>query len=253
MSFCPSAIASAMSSEPSRRCTRPLSSGSKPRHGGAEPQRHRRDVDLGAVALDRLDDRRRHVLGRPHRHVARQLGARLVEHPGVADEAGEDGRDADAGVRSGPRAARARSRAARTSSPSRSSCAAVAALPDSEETNTSCPWPRATIPCDSARASTIGARRLTASARSISSTLNESSAPEAGSAALATSTSALLTSPSRRVDLRRLGEVARDRRARRPPPPAARAPPPAARSARAARRARPAPARSPGRCHRSRR
>ena len=199
-----------------------------------------------------LMDRRCHVLRRLHRHVARQLApdswnipASLMK-PGIRSRR-RPRRPAD------PRAAPARSRGARTWWPSRSSRGHSPSCPTARETNTRWPWPRASIPCDRARASTIGARRLTASARSISSTLNESSTPVAGSAALATRMSAF-------EDLRRAGarppmprRGRRRSRARRPQPPAGPGPQPGGRSARAVPRARPAPARSPGRCHRSRR
>src|SRR5664279_1043735 len=59
-------------------------------------QRERRDVDLAAVALDRLDRRRCDILGRARADARRKLRARAGEHARVADEAGQDGRYSDA-------------------------------------------------------------------------------------------------------------------------------------------------------------
>ena len=65
--------------------------------------------------------------------------------------------------------------------------------PDSDDMNSRCPLPRATIGSIRPWASSIGARRLTASARSICSGEKEFSRPLPGSPAFATSTS---TSPA---------------------------------------------------------
>ncbi len=69
----------------------------------------------------------------------------------------------------------------------------LAALPESEETKTSCPPPRSIIGGNSAWASSIGASRLTRSARFTSSGVNSASHPAAGRPALATRMS---TSPA---------------------------------------------------------
>ena len=62
----------------------------------ADAHRHRGDVDLAAIALDRADHGRGDVVRRAGADVAGQLDVRVVEHPGVADEPGEDDADADA-------------------------------------------------------------------------------------------------------------------------------------------------------------
>ncbi len=64
--------------------------------GGAYTNGERGDVDLAAVALDRLNGRAGDVLGTGGADARGELDARLGEHAGVADEAGEDRRDADA-------------------------------------------------------------------------------------------------------------------------------------------------------------
>ena len=64
------------------------------------PRAHRsgRDVDLGAVLLDRRDDAGGDLLRRAGADERRQLGAGLGEHARVADEAGVDDGHADAGA-----------------------------------------------------------------------------------------------------------------------------------------------------------
>ena len=87
-----------------RRRSQPRRSGAGPRRRArdkrgdhrARTQGERGDVELGAVGLDRLHDRAGDVLGALGADAGRELGARLGEHAGVADEAGEDDGDADA-------------------------------------------------------------------------------------------------------------------------------------------------------------
>ncbi len=111
------------------------------------------------------------------------------------------------------RAARARSRAARTSSPSTATSCGPADLPESDETNTRCPDPRAASGSASSRASWIGARRFTASARSISSGVNEVELAAGRQRRVGdehVDVARLREQPGRRV---RLDEVGRDRAA----------------------------------------
>ena len=82
-----------------------------------------------------------------------------------------------------------------------------AALPDSDDTNTTWPRPRSSIPGSSARVSWIGARRFTSSARSIWSWSKSSTLPLAGRAAFATSTSTAPAASASRVGRVALGEV----------------------------------------------
>jgi hypothetical protein len=69
----------------------------------------------------------------------------------------------------------------------------VAIFPASDDMNTMCPAPRATMGSDSVRARMIGARRFTSSARSSCSPVYSSTGPSAGIPALATRMS---TSPA---------------------------------------------------------
>ena len=190
--------------------------GREPGEGRARAQRQRRDVDLRAVALDRPHDGRGDVLGRAAcRRTRGSFDAGVVEHAASRMKPGST-TETPTPRRAGPRAARARSRAARTSSPSRREPPPLATLPDSEETNTRCPAPRAAIGSASRRAITIGARRLTASARSMSSTEKRRDVPAARAApALATSTSTSPASAEQAVDVARSAEVGRDARGRR--------------------------------------
>ena len=163
--------------------------------------------------------RRRRRRPSPGRWSARRSRGSLTpasaNMPGVGDEAGEHGRDADARRRAGPRAAERRTRAGRTSSPSRRVAPPDAALPASEETNTMWPGARARHGAEQQPGERIGARRLTSSARSTCSPVKSSASPLAGSAALATSTSTgagVLGQPRHGGAV---GEVAGQRRARR--------------------------------------
>jgi small-conductance mechanosensitive channel len=70
----------------------------QPAERRARLQRERRDVDLRRVLLDRPHDRARDVLRLLRPEPARELGAGVVEHPRVADEAGVDDGRPDAGV-----------------------------------------------------------------------------------------------------------------------------------------------------------
>ena len=145
-----------------RRWTVAASSGARP--ANSVPARSGRGATstsprLRSIALsDRLGD----VLGRARADAGRQLDARVGEHAGIADEAGEDRRDAHAAV--------VQVRAQRRGEPAqavlgwrcRSSCPATDALPASEEMNTQVAAAALrTIAGASAWARTIGARRLT--------------------------------------------------------------------------------------------
>ena len=82
--------------EPRRRLTAAARAGRHARDRRPNPQRQRRHVDLGPVALDRRDHRRGDVLGRAGTDPGRERDTGVGEHPGVADEPRKDGRDADA-------------------------------------------------------------------------------------------------------------------------------------------------------------
>ena len=206
----------AISSEPSRRARRCASSGATlakivlTRSCAAARRRPRRGCCSIALTTASATS-----CGRARADARRQLDVGVGEHAGVADEAGEHGRDADAGaVQVGAQRSR-RSRAGRTSRRCRAPCPAWRPCPTSEEMNSSWPRPRASIDGSSACVSTIGARRLTSSARSISSTEKDSSVPDAGSAALATRMSTSPASASEALDLGAVGQIDGERRARR--------------------------------------
>ena len=97
-------------------------SGAIPGKRRAEAQCDRRDIHLATVVLDRCHHRLGHILRAACAHALRQLHFRVGEHARVADEAGEDCRDADSRpVQLGAHRSR-RSRANRTSWRYRSSC-----------------------------------------------------------------------------------------------------------------------------------
>ena len=174
--------------------------------------------------------------------------------PASRIEAGEDRATRRRRSGAGPRAGPARSRAGRTSSPSRPSERGVPTLPDSEDMKTRWPLRRATIASSRRRASTIGARRFTSSARSICSTVNEveQARRRAGRRWRPARRRRAHSSP-RRSTACGVGEVDRERprRSRRP---AARARRRAGRvSTRSAPARRAGAGRSRGRAHRSRR
>ena len=93
---CPLAISPAIFRRPCARRSAPRSRGRR----GERPCPSRMPTGATSTsprsALDRLDDAGGDLLGRAGADALGQLGARLVEHAGVADEAGEHGRDADA-------------------------------------------------------------------------------------------------------------------------------------------------------------
>src|SRR5215207_2596226 len=70
--------------------------GAPVRNRGRDPQAPRGDLDLGPVFADRPGDAAGHLARRRRPHPRRGLRARLVEHPGLADEAWGDERDPDA-------------------------------------------------------------------------------------------------------------------------------------------------------------
>ena len=93
----PRSICAASSLAPSRRWTVAATSGARPAKRGAEPHRRaarRRSRRGRARSPGRRPSATSSGVFVPD--VARQLRAGLGEHPGVADEAGEHGRDADA-------------------------------------------------------------------------------------------------------------------------------------------------------------
>ena len=110
----------------------------------AGAQRQRCDVELGAVGLDRLDDRAGDVLGALGADVRRQLGAGFGEHAGVADEAGQHHRDADA-LRRQVLAQRQREAAQAELGRRVDRGAGRGRRPESEDMKSRCPLPRATI------------------------------------------------------------------------------------------------------------
>ena len=255
----------------SPRCARPsrsaISSRAEPplharrraraaRPATAAPRRsaQRRDVDLGAVALDRPHDRaRRRRSGVLRRRRPGSFAPDVVEHARVADEAGEARSRRRRRSRAGPRAARARTRAGRTSSPSRAPPPAWRACPTARRRTRGGRGRARPSPGDSARASTIGARRLTSSARSISSDVNVVEPPAGGQRRVGDEhVDRRRPRRAARVDRRRsarshatarAAELGRQRLEHVGAPPGQHA---------AARRAPPARARSPGRCRRSR-
>ena len=97
-------------------------------------------------SLDRAHDRVGHVLRRAGADPSRQAHSRFGEHAGVADEAREHRRDADAAAVQLQRACRRRNPAARTWRRCRATCAVAAALPESEQMKSSWPLPRASMP-----------------------------------------------------------------------------------------------------------
>ena len=144
-----------------------------------ESLQQRRDLDLGAIVLDRLDHRRPDLLGRGRAETGRCLDPGVGEHPGVADEPRQHHRDPDARARAGPRAARARSREGRTWSPCRGSCAEARPCPTARRRRRGDPAPRSSIAGITARAILTGASRLTRSAAITSSSEAPSRRPPA--------------------------------------------------------------------------
>jgi hypothetical protein len=165
---CPSPRSAAIFAPPSRRDSAAAVVGATPPKAAPSRIPERRHVHLAPVALDRLDDALGDLVGVLVPTVRGRWTSASWNMPASRMKPGKTTLTPTR-CRAGRRAAPGRSRVGPNFVALYTALPSLANLPDSDDTSTIWPLPRATMRSPSRRLSTIGVRRFTASTRSISS------------------------------------------------------------------------------------